>query len=166
MIYNFNIPYEIMLKKLKYCKKWEVQINDCRYRPLSATYDNYNPHLFKKGQSEEDYYIHKDGGWTDKKIRDFRKRVREHNMEIRYANGGKYDRRMEHWSAIHNTYKFFKLGRPPYLEKIEKSPKLKKRIELLNKFKKHYLENDIEDPDLSKYSKKELDKKIQNIITC
>jgi len=161
MIYNFNIPYQDMLKKLEYCKKWGVQITDCRYRPLSATYDNYNPHSFKEGQTKKDYYIHEEGGWTDKKIRDFRKRVRQQNMEIRYANGKKYDVRMEHWSAIHNTYKFFNLGRPPFLEKIERSEKLKKRIRLLNQIKNYCLKNNPEIPDFSTLKERDLDKRIR-----
>ncbi len=164
MIYNFNVPYEIMLEKLKYCKKWGVQITDCRYRPLSATHDNYNAHKFKEGQTKEDYYIHEEGDWTDEKVRNFRKRVREQNMEIRYANGGKYDVRMEHWSAIHNTYKFFKMGRPPFLEKIDNNSKLKKRIILLNKIKNHYKKNNISPPDFSRLNKRELDNGIQEII--
>ena len=163
MIYNFDTPYEIMLEKLKYCKKWGVQINDCRYRPLSATYDNYNAHAFNGGQTKEDYYIHEMWGWTDKKVRLFRKEARQHNMEIRYANGKKYDRRMEHWSAIHNTFKFFKLGRPPFLEKIEKSPRLKQRIILLNKLKNHHLKKDLPQLDFSELKLRELDRKIKII---
>ena len=162
MIYNFNIFYEIMLKKLDYCKKWGVQITDCRYRPLSATYDNYNPHKFKEGQTKEDYYIHEEGGWTDKKIRSFRKKVRQQNMEIRYANGGKYDVRMEKWSAIHHTYKFFNLGRPVRLDQIDKSSKLNIRVKLLNKLKNYYLKNKILPINLSKFSKKELDIFLKN----
>jgi len=94
MIYNFDVPYEEMIKKLNLCKKWGVQIIDCRYRPLDLDYDNYSPHM-RKGQPEGSFYIHKKAGWTDKKIRDFRRKVRQQNMEIRYANGGKYDKNME-----------------------------------------------------------------------
>ncbi|MHC4461414.1 MAG: radical SAM protein, partial [Planctomycetota bacterium] len=124
MIYNFDIPYEAMLRKLDYCGKWGVQITDCRYRPLNSVEDNYNPAKFKSGQTSEDYYIHEKAGWTDKKIRDFRKRVRQHNIWIRYAKDKclAYDKRMEKWSSIHNTFKFFRMGRPPQLEVIEKSP--------------------------------------------
>jgi hypothetical protein len=164
MIYNFNIPHEIMLKKLAYCSEWGVQITDCRYRPLSATHDDYNPHKFKDGQTKEDYYIHEVGGWTDEKIRDFRKKVRQHNMEIRYANGEAYDVRMEHWSAIHNAYKFFKLGRPPFLEKIEKNEKLMERIKLLKQLKNYYLKNNIASPDFSNLKDGKLDKKIKSLI--
>jgi hypothetical protein len=163
MLYNFNVTYEKMLEKLKYCKKWGVQISDCRYRPLSATYDNYNPHS-KKEQTKEDYYIHEEGGWTDKKVKDFRRRVRQQNMEIRYTNGNKYDRRMEHWSSIHNTYKFFGLGRPPYLEQIEKIPIFKNRIKLLNILKKYHLKENISPPNLGLMKIRKMDKKIKELV--
>ena len=81
MIYNFDISYKEMLKKLKQCKKWGVQIADCRYRPLTQTFDNYNPH--SRNQSNNDYYIHPI--WNDKQVRLFRKRVREQNICIRHG---------------------------------------------------------------------------------
>ena len=155
MLYNFNISYEEMLEKLKYCKKLGVQISDCRYRPLSATYDNYNSHS-KEEQTKEDYYIHEEGGWTDKKVKDFRRRVRQQNMEIRYANGNKYDQRMEHWSAIHNTYKFFKLGKPPMMNVIERDKKLREIIVSLNRIKTYHKEQNIESPNLSSFSQREI----------
>jgi len=160
MIYNFEMPYEDMLKKLKYCERWGVQITDCRYRPLNLDYDNYKPHM-RKGQPEGSFYIHKKSGWTDKKIRDFRRKIRKHNIEIRYAKdkGLKYDPKMEKWSAIHNTYKFFKLGKPPQMEKIETSKKLQERAVLLNKIKNHYKKNNMPAPDFSRLSKRELDRK-------
>ena len=157
MIYNFNRSYEAMLKKLKCCKKWGVQIVDCRYRPLTITEDNYNSKKFKDGQTNKDYYIHEISGWTDSKIRDFRKRVRQHNAEIRYGNGKKYDKRMEKWSAIHHTYKFFNLGAPPFIKKIERSPLLLKRVGMLSKLKNYYLKKEMQPPNLSQHSKKELD---------
>lgn len=163
MIYNFDVSYEKMLEKLKYCKKWGVQIADCRYRPLSVTYDNYNPHS-KKTQTSSDYYIHEIGGWTDQKIKDFRRRVRQQNMEIRYTNGKKYDQKMEHWSAIHNTYKFFGLGRPQKLENIEKSKKLKLRVSNLNKIKNYYIKKNLPSLDLGKLKKSELDNKINKFL--
>ena len=136
MIYNFDVPFEDMIKKLGYCKKWGVQITDCRYRPLELDYDNYNPHM-RRGQPEDSYYIHKKTGWTDTNIRDFRIRVRKHNIWVRYAKdkGLEYDRKMEKWSAIHNLYKFFSLGRPPQMIVIENNPNIKRRTELLGKLR-------------------------------
>ena len=84
MIYNWDIPFEQMeLKRIK-CWEWKVQIIDCRYRPLNQTFDNYNPQKFRTGQTNRDYYIHKKPGWTDKKIRAFRKHIRQQNMCIRF----------------------------------------------------------------------------------
>ncbi len=162
MIYNYNIQYNDMLKKLRYCNKWGVQIIDCRYRPLALDSDNYNSHK-RNGQPEGSFYIHKVAEWSDKKIRDFRKKVRQHNIEIRYAKdkGLRYDRNMEKWSAIHNTYKFFNLGRPPKLEKIEKSKVLSKRVKLLNKLKNQRIREKLGRIDFSNYSMKNLDQKIK-----
>ncbi len=136
MIYNFNIPYEDMLRKIEFCKKLGVQITDCRYRPLGIDYDGYNPHSREK-QTSSDYYIHDKAGWTDQKVRDFRSRVRVHNIWVRYARdkGKEYDKRMEKWSAINNTFKFFGLGKAPKFEKIQKSIYLRRKIMLLNKLK-------------------------------
>lgn len=83
MIYNWDIPFEEMeLKRLK-CWEWKIQISDCRYRPLDQTYDDYSGQKFKYGQTFEDYYIHHERGWTDEKIRTFRKHIRQQNICIR-----------------------------------------------------------------------------------
>ena len=155
MIYNFDIPYEEMLEKLTYCKKWSVQITDCRYRPLTATYDNYDPHSHKLGQTKEDYYIHEQSNWTDKKIRDFRSKVRMHNIEMRY--GGHYDQKMEKWSAIHNTFKFFGLGRPPKMTTIEKSKLWQTRIKVFTKAKNFCLRNRLNPPYIKDKSCKNIE---------
>jgi hypothetical protein len=159
MIYNFDMPYEDMLKKMGVCKKWGVQIIDCRNRPLDLDYDGYKPHM-RKGQPNGEYYIHKQAGWTDKKIRKFRSKVRQHNIWIRYAKdkGLQYDRSMEKWSAIHNTFKFFNLGRPPRMEKIERSPKIIKRINILNSLKNYYKSNNLNPPNFCNHNKEDLDK--------
>ena len=161
MIYNFDRTYEDMLVKLGRCKKWGVQVTDCRYRPLETDYDNYSPSK-RNGQSEEEYYIHKKAGWTDKKIRNFRKEVREHNIEIRY--GGKYDKNLERWSTIHNTFKFFNLGRPPQMDEIKSSPLFQKRIKLLNRLKGYFQRNKITKPDFSELTKAELDKTLNELV--
>jgi hypothetical protein len=91
MIYNFELDYYEMLKKLRQCKKWGVQIADCRYRPLNQTFDNYNP---RKTQTNEDYYIHPK--WSDKQIKLFRRKVREQNIVIRHGFNS-YSRELENW---------------------------------------------------------------------
>jgi hypothetical protein len=91
MIYNFEQDYYEMLKKLKQCKRWDVQIADCRYRPLNQTYDNYNP---RKEQTRDDYFIH--SKWTDRQIKLFRKKVREQNIMIRHGFDF-YSRDLESW---------------------------------------------------------------------
>lgn len=164
MIYNFSIPYESMIEKIANCEKWGVQISDCRFRPLNLNYDNYNPHM-RHGQPEGSFYIHKETGWSDAKIRDFRSKVRKHNIWIRYAKdkGKKYDNKMEKWSAINNTYKFFNLGRPPYMERIDRSFYLHKKIRLLNKLKNYYLLNNISPNGEGSYSLLKLEKLSEKI---
>lgn len=78
MIYNWGIPYSDMEKKRVKCFDWQVQVTDCRYRPLTQTEDIY---LSKKNA---DYYIHEKKGWTDDLVRLFRKNVRRHNICIRH----------------------------------------------------------------------------------
>ncbi|MHA1895781.1 MAG: hypothetical protein ACTSU2_00160, partial [Promethearchaeota archaeon] len=82
MLYNYKISYEISELKRLQCWKWKVQISDCRFRPLDKAYDNYLP--YKKNQNGRDYYICKECGWTDEKIRLFRQHVRQQNICIRY----------------------------------------------------------------------------------
>jgi len=92
MIYNWQYPLEVMLKKLKSCWEWQIQIADCRFRPLNSLKDNYNPHLWRYGQTCEDYYIYTKKGWTDQKVRLFRKLVRQQNIMIRQQWGpGQYE---------------------------------------------------------------------------
>ena len=166
MIYNFDIPYETMLKKLDYCGNWGVQITDCRYRPLNSLDDNYNPAKFKTGQTKNDYYIHTKSGWTDQKIRDFRKRVRQHNIWIRYAKdkGLLYDKNMERWSYIHNTFKFFRMGRPPQLEVIENSPTWTLRLTMMNRVKSYYRKHNLNSLDFSCLPKRIIDKELGRIL--
>lgn len=82
MIYNYEIPYEEMEKKRQKCAEWKVQITDCRYRPLDAEDDNYSS--YKKKQGPQDYHIHEENGWTDVKVRKFRRNIRRHNICIRH----------------------------------------------------------------------------------
>jgi len=83
MIYNWNIAFEEMEKKRIKCWEWKVQISDCRYRPLNQKIDRYNGQKFRTGQTGKDYHIHRQSGWTDKKIRMFRKHIRRQNICVR-----------------------------------------------------------------------------------
>jgi len=78
MIYNHRLSYTEMRKKLDACRRWRVRVIDCRYRPLEVTDDNYRPG--PKPQPAGEYYIH--DGWTDKRVRDFRRAVRHQNIAI------------------------------------------------------------------------------------
>jgi len=80
MLYNHqSVPYSEMREKLEQCRKWKVQVIDCRFRPLDMTYDNYNPR--SKRQNSDDYYIAPN--WTDWQVRRFRRNVRRQNIAIR-----------------------------------------------------------------------------------
>ena len=91
MIYNWDNPFGLMEKKRRICKKWNVQIFDCRYRPLDQLYDNYNP--YAKSQTSEDYYIHPK--WTDAQIRQFRRNIRRQNIMIRF--NFRTEKQMDEW---------------------------------------------------------------------
>jgi len=81
MLYNWDIPFEEMERKRIKCWEWNVQIADCRYRPLDQTFDKYNP--VKKDQTNGDYHIHTEAGWTDALVKQFRKNVRRQNICVR-----------------------------------------------------------------------------------
>ncbi|MFW9939413.1 MAG: Fe-S oxidoreductase [Candidatus Thorarchaeota archaeon] len=84
MIYNWDIPFEEMEKKRTKCWEWQVQISDCRYRPLNRIVDRYSGQKSKYGQTGKDYHIHTSTGWTDKKVRKFRSHIRSQNMCLRF----------------------------------------------------------------------------------
>lgn len=110
-IYNWDIPYEKMYKKIKKLWHWKVQISDCRNRPLNQTHDHYNPHMWNFGQTNEDYYIHPN--WSDLKIRALRKLVRWHNISIRHLGYQKYNEVYE---------KLIKELHPDKIELLEANP--------------------------------------------
>lgn len=80
MIYNWEYTFEEMELKRKKCYEWKAQIADCRNRPLSQQFDNYNGRL---EQTSKDYYIHEINGWTDLLVKKFRKNVRRQNICVR-----------------------------------------------------------------------------------
>lgn len=81
MLYNWDIPFGEMERKRLKCWEWQVQIADCRYRPLDKIYDGYDSK--KRKQTGREYYIQKESGWTDKLIRTFRSNVRKQNICLR-----------------------------------------------------------------------------------
>ena len=83
MVYNWELPYKEMEKKRIKCWNWQVQISDCRFRPLDQTYDRYNPR--KTGQTNDDYHIHEESGWSDELVKQFRRNIRGQNICIRHG---------------------------------------------------------------------------------
>jgi len=83
MLYNWDIPFEEMEMKRIKCWEWGIQIADCRYRPLNQLFDNYNSR--KTVQTDKDYYIHRETGWTDILVKQFRKNVRRQNICVRHG---------------------------------------------------------------------------------
>ena len=79
MLYNHQIPFEEMEGKRIRCWEWQVQIADCRFRPLNRLVDEYNPRA--TGQTSEDYFIIK--GWSDALVKQFRRNVRRQNICVR-----------------------------------------------------------------------------------
>lgn len=80
MLYNYqSLAYAEMRKKLEQCRKWGIQVVDCRYRPLTSITDGYNPRV--KRQKREEYFI--SPNWTDFQVRSFRRAVRRQNIAIR-----------------------------------------------------------------------------------
>ena len=73
-LYNWDVPYEDMYRKVERLWEWQVQISDCRFRPLNQTHDHFNPRKWRVGQTGNDYHIH--AGWSDRKVRALRKIVR------------------------------------------------------------------------------------------
>ncbi len=101
-----------------------------------------------------------------KKIRDFRKKVRKHNIWIRYARdkGLKYDPKMEKWSSVHGVYKLFNLGKPPRMSIIENNPIVNSRVMLLKRLANYHKRFEIDAPDLSKLPSRKLDRFLKNLF--
>ncbi|MGA3198527.1 MAG: cobalamin-dependent protein [Halobacteriota archaeon] len=79
VLYNWDIPFEEMEQKRIKCAEWNVQISDCRYRPLDQTYDHFD---FSKAQTSEDYFIHP--SWSDELVKQYDKNVRRQNICVRH----------------------------------------------------------------------------------
>jgi hypothetical protein len=81
MLYNWALPFDVLEEKRRQCLDWGVQVADCRFRPLDALYDHYDPWAIHQGP--EAYYIHPN--WTDEQIRRFRRACREQNILVRFG---------------------------------------------------------------------------------
>ena len=79
MIYNWDLDFKKMEEKRLKCWEWNVQISDCRNRPLAQLHDHYKP--LRDQNDGKDYYIHPD--WTDAEVKQFRKNVRKQNICVR-----------------------------------------------------------------------------------
>jgi len=130
MIYNWDLTFNEMEKKRIKCFEWKVQIADCRYRPLNQTYDNYNSRKYKHGQSKDDYHIHTESGWTDKKVRQFRKNVRMQNICVRHG--------FNFYSKDLERMRYSKEKIKEIMKKTDKLPSREKMIEYLEKENVHY----------------------------
>lgn len=79
MLYNHEIPFEEMERKRLKCWEWQVQIADCRFRPLNQLVDGYKK--WASGQTSADYYISEE--WNDALVKQFRRNVRRQNICVR-----------------------------------------------------------------------------------
>jgi hypothetical protein len=121
MIYNWEVPFEEMEEKRMICWKWGVQISDCRYRPLTQLFDDYNPYNWK--QVNTDYYIHHKSGWTDAKVKQFRRNVRQQNICVRqqvpFYSSGLEHKRIEPEQALRVKYIINMSEKIAYLNKLK-----------------------------------------------
>lgn len=79
ILYNWKYDFNLMEEKRLKCWEWQVQISDCRFRPLDQMFDYFDS---KKRQTNRDYFIHPN--WSDVEVKTFRKNVRRHNICIRH----------------------------------------------------------------------------------
>lgn len=65
MLYNHDMPYDVVIQKLKKFEEWRIGPIHSRFRPISILSDGYIPQ--KKNQDPGSYYLHP--GWTDQMVR-------------------------------------------------------------------------------------------------
>jgi len=120
MIYNWDSPFEEMEEKRMKCWEWNVQISDCRYRPLNQTFDNYDSFRPNKIQTSKNYFIHEK--WTDSLVKQFRKNVRKQNICVR-QHVPFYSKKMERLKIKKEIYQKIKNMKrkkiESYLTKLE-----------------------------------------------
>lgn len=97
MLYNWEISFEELIAKMKKCWEWKVQVADCRFRPLDSLTDGYDSKKWRTGQKDNEYYVNTKSGWTDTKVRLFRKLVRQQNIMVRQGwEAGQYEQWIKH----------------------------------------------------------------------
>jgi hypothetical protein len=80
VLYNWEYDYDVLERKRAECYRLGVQISDCRFRPLTATSDNFSSRMI---QSDVDYFINSPK-WSDYSVKRFRSSVRKHNICVRH----------------------------------------------------------------------------------
>jgi hypothetical protein len=75
-----------------------------------------------------------------------------------------YNIDMERWSAIHNTFKYFNLGRPPRYDIIQDSPILQLRIARMSRLKNYQRKHHLPPIDFSTYKMSQLDQMLEDIL--
>lgn len=65
MLYNHDLPFDVIAQKLERFEQWKIGPIHSRYRPVSILSDGYISQ--KKAQGLGEYYIHH--GWTDRMVR-------------------------------------------------------------------------------------------------
>lgn len=65
MLYNYEVSFDDIIKKLRLFASWGTSVIHSRFRPITQIKDDYKPSC--KTQPLGSYYIHP--GWTDKKVR-------------------------------------------------------------------------------------------------
>lgn len=79
MLFNHDLSPEVLDAKRRVCWDWQIQVIDCRFRPLDQFFDYFSS---RKDQTSADYHIHT--GWTDESIKAFRRAIRRQNICVRY----------------------------------------------------------------------------------
>lgn len=116
MLYNHDLPPNVLFAKVENCYQWGVQVSDCRYRPLDSFTDGYQP--WKKQQAADEYYMHE--GWDDVDVRRLRAAVRTNNICLRYRiPRQRYAKHLEGLSAAERRSIGERLGISPRRYSLE-----------------------------------------------
>ena len=107
MLYNHELPPDVLMSKVEQCFEWGVQVSDCRFRPLDRFEDGYRP--YRSSQDPGEYYLH--SGWTDAHVRGLRREVRANNICVRYRiPRSRYSKALEQLSGNERRRIALRLG--------------------------------------------------------